>query len=40
MNHVNDHGEKDKIQDVEMDIDQKKGVFMNLMMTCAYTVEI
>lgn len=28
MNHVNDHGEKDKIQDVEMDIDQKKGVLI------------
>lgn len=24
MNHVNDHGERDKLQDVEMDIDQKK----------------
>lgn len=29
MNHVNDHGERDKLQDVEMDIDQKKGVFMH-----------
>lgn len=32
MNHVNDHGERDKLQDVEMDIDQKKGVFMHFYM--------